>query len=373
MTCIDAMFQKGLHVAVYGERGVGKSSLARVLPAMVEGTAEPTLGAVRVDCNTADDFRSLWRKIYRELDRLDEAEAWPLRLDPEDIRYSLERLGRRVLIVIDELDRLEDDNALSLLADTLKTLGDHGVNVTVMVVGVAQSIEGLIGEHASIVRSIVQVPMPRMSEHELQSTLLKASMKCDVRFDSSAEWMIVRLAEGLPHFVHLLGLHGALAAVQDDRDVVRVPDVNRAIAKVIASHTMSSEYDRATRSPQPGHLFETVLLGCAFAPRNEVGYFRAADVRVPLSVILGRQVKIQTFQRHLKELSSEQRGVVLQREGPPRRHIYRFTQPLLEPFVKMRSVAKGLITEVQREELQRAQDSTDDARLFDPNEPGQTS
>lgn len=66
-SCMDAFSQKGLHIAVYGERGVGKTSLANVLPMIIMGAEIPTLGAVRVDCNTNDSYSSLWRKVFREL------------------------------------------------------------------------------------------------------------------------------------------------------------------------------------------------------------------------------------------------------------------------------------------------------------------
>jgi hypothetical protein len=49
---------------------------------------------------------------------------------PEGVRLTLEGLDGRALIVIDELDRLEDNESLMLLADTIKTLSDHAVGTT---------------------------------------------------------------------------------------------------------------------------------------------------------------------------------------------------------------------------------------------------
>lgn len=94
-------------------------------------------------------------------------------------------------------------------------------------------------------------------------------------------------------------------AVCDDRSVVEERDVERAEASAVQTHSMFSEYRRATDSPQPGHLFEPVLLACAYARRDGLGYFRAADLRSPLSQIVGRKLTIQQFQRHLAELSAD--------------------------------------------------------------------
>jgi len=370
MRCLDALFQRGLHIALYGERGVGKTSLANVLPKLIRGGQLPSLDALRVDCNTNDDYRSIWRKVLRELGRpLDDEEAGTS-LDPEDVRYRLQRMERQTLIVLDELDRVEDDEALSLIADTVKTLSDHSVGVTLMLVGVATSVEHLIGEHESIIRSLAQVHMPRMSYNELGAILYKGFSMIGLEAESAASDRVIREAEGLPHFVHLLGLHAGQHAVLDDRSIVTPSDVQRAIEQAIDSHSMLSEYQRATQSPQPGHLFEEVLLACAFAPRNELGYFRAGDVREPLSAITGREMGIPSFQRHLNELSGVNRGGVLEKSGPPRHYIYRFRNPLLQPFVKMRGMAKGLMTEDLKDRLQMKQEAQDAPNLYDRPEMG---
>lgn len=57
----------------------------------------------------------------------------------------------------------------------------------------------------------------------------------------------------------------------DDRSLIEERDVDRAEAEAIRTHSMFSEYRRATDSPQPGHLFEQVLLACAYAPHDGVG------------------------------------------------------------------------------------------------------
>src|SRR5215471_20500687 len=137
MRCISAIPQRGLHIVVYGERGVGKTSLANVLPKIVSAVQLPAIVAVRVDCSPNDTFPTLWRKVFRELGDRWRPEDDPV--DPEAIRFRLGRDSTIRLIVIDELDRLEDDESLSLLADTVKTLSDHSSNATLMCVGVASS------------------------------------------------------------------------------------------------------------------------------------------------------------------------------------------------------------------------------------------
>jgi Cdc6-like AAA superfamily ATPase len=344
MRCLTAVFQAGRHIVVYGERGVGKTSLANILPEVVTEADESGLIAVRVDCNYNDTYDSLWRTIFRDMD-----EAWDDEqdgaIDPESVRFRLAKGGRDRLIVIDELDRFEDDGALSLLADTVKTLADHLSATTLMFVGVASSVEHLIGEHESIVRNLAQVPMPRMTKDELRKILDQGFAVAQISASTPAKDLIVNLSEGLPHFVHLLGLEAGTSAVNDDRTTLNEADVESAIRQAIASHSVMSEYLRATQSPQSGHLFEEVLIACALTKKDSLGYFRAGDVAEPLSRVLGRPMAIPSYARHLNEFARDQRGNVLLKEGTPHNYIYRFRNPVIQPFAKLVGLSRGKVSQ----------------------------
>src|SRR3954452_15690106 len=159
----SAISQRGYHVGLYGERGVGKTSLANVLAQVFDAPDLPPIRAVLATCNTESTFRSMWRDVWRELEVSSSGDV-----TPENVRYEIARLDVPALIVIDELDRVEDDESLTLLADTIKSFSDHGVLSTLILVVEARSLGDLIGEHQSIVRNLAQVEMPRMSRRELR-------------------------------------------------------------------------------------------------------------------------------------------------------------------------------------------------------------
>jgi hypothetical protein len=95
-----------------------------------------------------------------------------------------------------------------------------------------------------------------------------------------------------------------------------------------------------------------VLLSCALAEVDDKGYVTAAAVRGPLRIIAGRpSLDIPNFSRHLKEMSEQRRGRVLVREGETRRLRYRFVNPLMRPYVIMRGVADGLLTQDKRDAI----------------------
>jgi len=346
---INAVSQAGQHVGLYGERGVGKTSLANVLAELFDAQGMPHYQAALVNCATEDDYASLWQNIFRELRvELEEDPA------PEAIRRALADIDPPPLVVIDELDRFEDDEGLTLMADTVKTLSDHAVPATLVFVGVARSLGDLMGEHQSIVRNLIQIEMPRMSHKELREILDRNCEHAQITVSDSASDKIAVLSEGLPHYTHLLGLHAGQRTVQDDRTEIRIEDVNAAIPLAVAGHTIQSLYLRATESTRKGNLYPQVLLACALVQKNEQGFFSAGAIRDPLEVVAGRRIDIPQFSRHLSHFLGSERGAVLQREGIPRRWFYRFTDPILQPYVILKALSDSLLTEEQLARTQSA-------------------
>jgi hypothetical protein len=144
----------------------------------------------------------------------------------------------------------------------------------------------------------------------------------------------------------------------EDREQVTVADVEGVIGMAVekAAHSIRSAYQKATRSARPESQYEQVLLACALAEKDELGYFTASAVREPMSQIMGRAYEIPAFARHLNQFAEPVRGCVLQKTGESRRYFYRFANPLLQPFVILSGLAHELISEDLLVALQNSQD-----------------
>ena len=359
---INAVMQRGQHAIIYGERGVGKTSLANVLSDFLSRVGLDGLDSVIINCDGTTNFSSLWHKICRQMSVVNQSERMgfspgtedttvfldsllPKKVTPDDVRVLFGRVSAPTIIV-DEMDRIEDRKTTTLLADTVKTLSDHSVDTTLILVGVADSVDGLIAEHRSIERALVQVRMPRMSRSELFEIIDKGLDEAGMTIDDGAKQQIADLSQGLPHFTHLLGLHAAQHAIGEERKRLTEEDVKVAIHHAVAKTQQSTVniYHHATSSPRK-NLYTQVLLACAMSEKDELGYFSAADVRGPMSAIMGQTYGIPTFARHLNDFCEKQRGPVLQKTGHERRFRYRFINPMMEPFVTMNGLDNGLITE----------------------------
>lgn len=153
----SAVLQPGRHVIIFGEKGVGKTSVAQVLADIKQNDGYRILKSKTINCDGSDDFSSLWHKAFRVLPAGEE-NGKPVSLDrfapdvlvPDDIRDLLSRFDDPSLLILDETDQLRDLDARNLLAATIKNLSDHAVNTTIVLVGVADTVDELIAEHRSM-------------------------------------------------------------------------------------------------------------------------------------------------------------------------------------------------------------------------------
>jgi len=359
---MDAVFQLGQHVLIYGERGVGKTSLANFLYDSLRSLEKWNYQVIRFNCGAGSNFVSIWQGVFRELSFLREIRSQGLTQDlattgrikipfpedggAEDVRFLLKQLGSPAIIVIDEFDRVSDQETSTLLADSIKSLSDHAVDATLIIVGVADSIDELIAEHASIERALVQIKVPRMRELELTEIVEKGFQYARMGIDKDAIQEIAALSRGLPHNAHELGMFAGHAALDAGRLIATKEDVGLAIRRSLksAQQTIVSSYLLAISSAHQ-NIYKEILLAAALSPTNELGYFYAGDLRGPLLTITKKHYGIDAYTRHLKHFCSKEYGNVLDKKGERRKFRFRFRDPILEPYIIMRGIEERLIDE----------------------------
>lgn len=355
---IDAVAATGAHAVILGERGVGKTSLAGLVQELwSDRVKESHILVARVNCEPLDDYIDIWahvaedllargieeesREFVAMLERMADGEA-----SAAFVRRCFQACASLVVVIIDEFDRVLDSETRQHFADAIKGLSDYGVDTTLVLVGVADTLGELIANHASVDRNLRQIVLPRLLDEEVGELVTSRYAQIGMEYEARAVEFIVRLAQGLPYYAHLIGQTSGLAAVVGGRRVVSESDVldGLNLATQATEESVRRNYHDAVASPRRDSIHPQVVLACALAERDQFGYFTAASVRGPLARILGRTVEMQRYLKYLSDLSTESRGSLLRQEGRRWSHKYRFNDPLLESYVILKALEEGTLT-----------------------------
>jgi Cdc6-like AAA superfamily ATPase len=350
----DITIERGRHAAIFGERGVGKTSLASIFHKTLNTPTQTTV-VVSVNADSSDNFDSLWRKVFRRIRRNDENGEWwadesyKSPITPDDVQLELSTYNNNQIpiIIIDEYDRLTSDRCRILTTDVLKGLVNYGTNCTIIVVGVAESILQLVHDHASISRNLAQVPMDRMSPPEIRDIIVSRIRRLRMKISEDAVWRITFFSAGLPFYAHSLGKYTAMIAAGKERVSITEGDVMAALDDCMADvvYTIKEAYIRATEKIyRKANIFSKVLAACALAETNDLGQFQAVGVEAPLSEIMGEPYRVPSFAFHLNEMCGPERGSILRKTGERRTYHYHFGEPATQPFIIMKSLKDGIIT-----------------------------
>lgn len=355
---IETLLEPSKHAVVYGERGVGKTSLVNMFWQRRRGLPQFAVVA-RVQADPSDDYSSLWHKALTELSRIEPSSLQTVTtadgpLNPDSVRRHLQRCCvRNTTLIIDEFDRLKGARDAELTADTIKYLSDYNINCTVIIVGVAETPEELIRNHESLRRSLACVPLRRMRDEELTELVDYRLDRASMQIDELAKCKILRLSCGLPFYAHKIAKPACLAAVRSGSRHIGMAQVNAAIEHVTAElrHTFCDVFASILAGSRSSN-FSQVALASALADVDEDGYFSPAALEVPLSRTLRCEIRAASIQRHLTHLASDGSGRLLAKRGRPGSYRYRFRDALVQPYFIMDGLSRGVIEE--EEVLQRS-------------------
>ncbi len=258
--------------------------------------------------------------------------------DPNDLRILLESIPRQHLVIIDEFDRVPlNTDARRLMADTIKLFSDTDVRTKIMIVGVADSIGELIGEHPSISRNIADILVEPMARQELGQIIQKGFALANLKFEKGLDEHIADLSQGYPSYTHLLGLWSGRLTVEGGEACVTRLILDASIPKALENATggVQHAYETAVMSSQVTNLFREVLLACALAQKDSLGRFRAIDVREPLRLVTGKTYDTGAFQSHLAKFCEVERGPILKKTGRRRNYRWQFVDPQIIPYIRM--------------------------------------
>ena len=245
---IAAIEQQRVHVVIYGERGIGKTSLVHVF---ADTAREARYIVLYGSCGTDGRFDEIFRAFAAKIPMLYHRSVLPTTAEVEQALHfdSLlpegsfgprevsdlfaDVVGTRVVLILDEYDRIADPNFRRDVAELIKNLSDRAARVQLVLTGVASNLDELIGFAPSIRRNVVGLPMRPLNLIEVGEILRLGEEGAGLHFTDEAVAMIATMADGSPYLVRLLGHRAGMAALDQRRAQVDETHCRTAVERVL--------------------------------------------------------------------------------------------------------------------------------------------
>jgi Cdc6-like AAA superfamily ATPase len=233
-----------MHVVIFGERGVGKTSLIHMLSIAAR---EARYIVIYVSCGATSDFSETFRTVATEIPLLYHNAVSPssttshagstladmfgsAKVTPRLFADNASKLvGTRVIVVLDEFDRAESPEFRRDIAELIKTLSDMSARVQLVIAGVAADLVDLMEHVASIRRSVAGLHVPAMTEPEVREIIANGERTSGLVFEGPASDHVVAAACGSPYLTTLVCHLAGLIALDNGRMKVNLEDVANAV------------------------------------------------------------------------------------------------------------------------------------------------
>jgi energy-coupling factor transporter ATP-binding protein EcfA2 len=228
-----ALYADGRHVFIYGDRGVGKSSVAKtaaslyrdgrkdylwvscernstlfsVMHSLARSVIELHLGEERV---RKHEFSIAFGPLRYQIESTTSTPAEPLR-EPTNLDECMQLAADianicspKAIVVVDEFDAIEHVEDRQRFADLLKRMGDRGVPLKFIISGIATSMHDLLEGHLSSIRQLETVDLNPLDWSARFEIIQAAGLEFDLQVAEAVSIRIAAISNGFPHYVHLL-------------------------------------------------------------------------------------------------------------------------------------------------------------------------
>lgn len=367
-----ALESPGRQCFIFGERGVGKTSLAKTAYRQIfSEIADPLI----VGCEETSSFSSILRAILEKglqasPTRKDSGwkakvgiKAGPLNAEIEKqvshgkisdisdvnhaiyvLKYFRETRSFPRAVIIDEFDRIASLEQKQRFADFLKQVSDQDLDVKFIFCGISQDVESLIGSHLSVGRYIAPIELGRLRLNELWEIISVPCDKFGVKIDKEYLIRAGQIADGYPYFMHLLGdcIFWSMNNQLDEVDQVSFSNFDDGVRESVkdAEPILKDAYDKATKKYEK--IYELVLWSASAGShldrkwQDNFDIYKSELISLVPSV---PSVSKDTFYKRILALTKPEFGEILQTN---KNGWYSFRENVVRSYVRLRAVEAGM-------------------------------
>jgi hypothetical protein len=363
----EALRERGGQVLMYGDTGVGKSSLLKY------AAEDEDLSFVSVECFSDRSFEALMEEALRKLIDVREIKRTSSRGASGEVEASggithflslkgrfkgdvskakefeviqksplealldaMDAAGHRLLVldnfqnVTADRDRLLVAQSCELLADRANETGDKKL----VMIGIADDARSLLGASASVARRVAEVGVPRMPDDEIREILERGFALLNLTADEESLEKLVFYADGFPYFTHLLGLHVARRLSRLATSHVSVEEVEASLDRV-AQQVEESFGERVRLAAEKGGEVQPRSRIISLMAASSGREWRGADVQAEYTATYGSARDFAFLHAALGALATESHGAILKRTGSRGAYVYKFRDPHMRPFLRV--------------------------------------
>lgn len=256
------------HGIIFGARGSGKTSLARVFGDLAdEADCMALYGSVSGDLS----FTHLFRPYLDDLPGADHdgtvaRMAASLKSGDFDVRQLamlFAEVRTQTVLVLDEFDLIRTQSTKDEVASLLKSLTDLHAKVQLLLVGIAGNVDELLTGHPSLRRHMVAIPIGPISKESMLRLIGNCADAAGMSLADEALETLGSMAMGSPYHGRLFGVQAALAAEAGGGAEIGQRDVKQGFRSALHGWASMSADTHATVQSILAHQPDAaVLLSC---------------------------------------------------------------------------------------------------------------
>ncbi len=377
LTQIERAFNSpGRHIFIYGDRGIGKTSLALTAAYLHQDTSEEPIYVLASENSTFSDIMLAVGNNALPLKERMETIGSPISLSggipglgnasytgktqatasfgpPKDIneatniiRYINSRRKSATVVVIDELERIKSPEEKIRIAEFVNSISSVQDQTKFIFSGIGTTVEDLLGNHPSAARKLEAIELTPISHDELWNIIQSVANEIDVGVNKEFLIRSSILSDGFPHYVHLIA-ESLFWAMHDDPETCNKPThehfkaaIKGTLERTDVEH--KSAYRIATQKTKNTLEYEMALWSLADkteTQRQISSIYEESYKRLAKDVEDHTPMKKNTLNQRLLNLRKETHGHVVVGYGSG---WFAFRENIMRGYVRLLAEDRGI-------------------------------